>query len=744
MSKFTVDEVYQEIDRQAAASGLDPKLVRAFFIAENSADGVLNRTVINGATTSRAGARGVMQTMPKTEELLKTQGFLPKEWQYNPADLRGQVQAGVAAIKEKSARLKDKNDPFELAAMYNGSTSTWRNYRAGLIDQIPAETKDYFIKIGKALGVDPGSKGTRMENQPTPQQTERGYVPQPSPGGARSASTSTSSSTRSNIYDPVQLANTMSAGYDIIRAGGSVDTALTSVANAAAQRQLAEQDQMGQIIATGAATGQRVAAETAVDAAEAARRSNILSIAGINPNQAGNIAAQTMEKIIAGTVALEREGQEIDQRMAVGIFDNPLQWLVNQTRLPGLVGQYNAKVREQNRAIEQTKELQGLAATQISLGQATDADLITQKGVAKAAEAASQAQEKLNEARQAVAGNAIRDAQLALNIGDVKFRTNVTLTELTKQVMSENINMNERDAARAAEKIQVDQVNKWLKMIGSDVQFDSPTFKALPAKERDDLIANAGIGKIGRNLYDSVVAINGRGNYNKIAAEGDAAAVTWLKGTVARAQQMTEEELKVARTSAQYSGKVIKTEEFLKNNMDKLQRVYEAEAADMRTASDTNPMKIAYDVMLKDPGLANNAVTKFLRDYGPTAKNPIFTKVDEKLILDRFSADIAAGTMTSGQAAAELAAFYKGGSALQLQRTKYPLFGLDKPSNGYTVVIPKPGLFDRSGAGGTVDLTNQAAVEEFLIRNTAQMVRQGTRSSLFSAPVPDVDYAALR
>ncbi|WP_230677575.1 hypothetical protein, partial [Streptococcus pneumoniae] len=81
---------------------------RAFFIAENSANGTMApMRVIDGAVKSPAGARGVMQTMPGTEELLKKAGFLPSDWQFNPADLPSQVQGGLAALREKQSRQKN-------------------------------------------------------------------------------------------------------------------------------------------------------------------------------------------------------------------------------------------------------------------------------------------------------------------------------------------------------------------------------------------------------------------------------------------------------------------------------------------------------------------------------------------------------------------------------------------------------------------------------------------------------------
>lgn len=728
MSQFTAQEVLDEIERQAPIHGIEPSLAQAFFHAENSSDGIVDpKRIIRGNTTSGMGARGVMQTMPRTEERLKAAGFLPNEWQFNPADLPGQVKAGLAALQEMRTRQKNKDDPLELAAMYNGGTEPWRNYRAGLLDKLPAETLGYFQKIKTALG---GGRKTM-----TPQQMESHVrSPQATPSGPAPVDTNVSSSrqstsVRSNVYDPLVLAATMNEGFQIIKSGGSVDTAVANINKASIERQTAEQAQLLDIEARAEAAGAATMASTAVEAQAAARRNQILTAAGINPDIANNMATRAFDAVINNTAELEAQGAEIDARQSVGIFDNPLMWLVNQTRLPGMIGEYNAKARQTNRAAEAAQTLQGLAGTQITLSQAIDADLITQAGASKAAETAARAQEEANQVRQAIAGNAIRDAAVGQQLAGQKFQTAVTMTELTRQVRSENNALSEREANSRAEQIAVERVNRWLKMVGSQNQFDSPTFKSLPAKTREELLTASGTGRISNSLYDGVMAIQTYGNSRNMAAEGDAGTVAWLTGTVATAKANMQNDLKIAQQQAKISGKPVKEEEFFKQSMDKLQEVYQAEAVNMRTASDSNPLKISYDLMLKDPAASRNPVAQFVAQYGPTSATPLFTKMDEKYILDKFVADVRLGKMQAGDASAAIASFYKTGVELQARATKYPLFGIDTPANGYTVSVPASGIFDKPMAGGTVDLTNRAAVESYIIKNVAVQARA-------SAPLP--------
>jgi hypothetical protein len=146
----------------------------------------------------------------------------------------------------------------------------------------------------------------------------------------------------------------------------------------------------------------------------------------------------------------------------------------------------------------------------------------------------------------------------------------------------------------------------------------------------------------------------------------------------------------------------------------------------MRTASDSNPIKLAYPAIAKMPQFANNPLAIFINKHGPLGTDPIYTKIDEKVILDRFTSGIIAGTYDAGTAAKAVADFYLRAPAVQASRTKYALFGLDKPTNGYTVRVPESGFFTlqrNSQEGGTIDLSNQAAVEAYLVKNAARKLQ---------------------
>lgn len=712
--RVPANEVLAEIERQAPGMGLDPKTAKAIFFAENAELGetAFSPTrMVNAGAVSPKKARGVMQVLPDTEERLTRAGFLPADYKFEASNIQAQVQAGLAAMKEMQSRQKNKGDMYELATMYNAGTAGWQNYRAGKLDLLPAETKNYFRKMNAALGLP-------MDQATTPPTNAN----QPTGASAGSAGRAT---IRTAQFDPLALDTALQMGNNLIQNGGTFDAAFQDIAKVISGRRAAEQATQAAAQDFAVKQGAATTARTAVEAGEAARRSKILSAAAVNPADANNRANQAMQQIIMQMPQLEAEGAEIDKRAAVGIFDNPLEWLVNQVRLPGMVGQYNAKVRSTNRAIDGAKQLQGLAATQISLGQASDADAIAKAGLAAAAEQASASQVKLKQLQEQATGAQLRDIETAVNMQTQKARTAIDLAQLTKQYRSENVGVSEKQAMEAAQEIQLKRVNDWLKMIGSEQQYDSLTFKMLPAKAREELLNSAGTAGISRNLWEGAKAIDGLGSWEKIAQQGNAATATWLRGTLGEVQQRVSEELKVAEQQAKISGKPIaKREEFLEAATAAVEARYKAELGDMRAASKNNPYKISYDAMVKNPALQGNPVTEFLKASGPTAPKPVFSQVDERLVLDYMTGQVLAGQLKTGDAAVAIANFYKTAMNEQAKLTQYSLFGFS-PAKDYRVSVPAPGFFEsrvRAGAPGGLDLANQAQVESYLIANSAAVL----------------------
>jgi len=718
--KFSPDEVFAEIERQAPTFGIDPKIAKAFLLAENTADGVLKSgSELRGDRVSKAKARGLFQTLPSTEEALKRQGFLPSGWQFNSGDMLGQVTAGLAAMKEMRSRQSDPDDVLELGAMYNGGTAPWRAYREGNLAGIPRDTQGYFKKLQTALGLEQKPMGA----QAIEKAAAAGVASNPV---STSASTSRTTSTRSSLFDPTAFAAAMNSTMELIRSGGSIDTAMEELGRAAASRKEAEAAQQAAIGQYSIDAGAAVVAKTAIDATNAAQRRDTLRIANLDPAEINNRFNQTSELINRLDPFREQLGTEIDRRQSIGFFDNPLEFLVNSVRLPGMIGEYNTVVRKQNRAAESLKELQGLAGTQQALTASIDADVITAAGRFAAATEASKAQEVLARAQAEAAGAVGRDAANAAALAGQRATAALSLAQLTKQIRMDNEGMSERDAARQAEKVQVDKINEYMELIGSETRYTPEQFKIIGSEQRTRLINAAGTGVIAKTFSEAAANIDQMGNHNTIAATGDAAAMNWFRATINEAQKTTAEDTATAVAQSRITGKPVKTEEIRQGNLDRLQEVYQAQTTNMRTASENNPIKLAYPAIAKMEQFNGNPIAEFIKQYGPLAKDPLYQKIDEKVILDRITVGIEQGKYTSGQAAQFISDFYRKAIDIQAQRTKYALFGLDKPINGYTVAIPESGFFTlkrNSQNAGVINMADQAQVELYLIRNTAARVR---------------------
>jgi hypothetical protein len=542
--------------------------------------------------------------------------------------------------------------------------------------------------------------------------------------GQQSSSRSSMESISTAGYDPQLLSNFMKSAVSFT---GDVDKAMAEIAVAAADRKKAEEAQQTAIVDYATKAGEATTASVAVDAAAAARRKQILDHANMNPDVISSMINQAFASINETASQLEPLGSEIDARAAVGIFDNPLEYLVNQTRLPGMVGEYNAIAERQNRAVQAARDLQTLAGTQQQISASMDADKIAAMGVAKAAAEASAAQAKLAEVQQQAAGATQRDIATKLAMTGQKLDTSAQMVRLSKEFKQMSVADRERLENAEAMDLELERINNWLAMAGSNTQYNKVLWKSTPAQVRNRLLEYAGTGKIGPTLFEAVTALQDvRGDLSKIANEGDAAATNWLRRSFALAESKKAD---IVRLTEAKGGKV-NMKELPQQAFDVVQQQYDSEVMDMSKASDSNPRKIDYTFATTNYKLdGENRVVDWLKEFGPAGKTPISETVSEAVILDKLANDIAAGNITVGDAASQVAEFYKMGVQVQAERTKYPIFGLEYV-NKYVVKTP------RMPKG--VDLTNQAAVETVLAKETARKILLKNPATMFSPAVPEI------
>lgn len=724
MAIFSLADVESAIDAQAPNFGIDPKLAKAILFAENSGPSGKVRETYDGATTSPKKARGVFQTLESTDLGLVQQGFLPSTYKYNPDDLGSQVAAGLAAMREMSNRQKRPGDPIELATMYNGTTANWKRFLAEGPGILPLETQNYHLKVKNYLGLKPPTE-PNMDTATSASQ----------PPMSANAAKSSRITTTSKVFDPQAVTNALNLGNTYLQNGGDADQAMAGVAAANETRIAAQARQEAGIAQTAIDRAFLAMMEATAVGTAAARTQATLAQANMDHQTAGNLYTKTVEDFNRLTAEAEPLGAEIDRRAAVGFYDDPLAYLVNQVRLPGMVGEYNANVGKRNRAMEAMSTLQSRAAAQQSISAGMDADSALAVGRAKAATEAGAAQERLAiEQEKGAAAAALSAANMAA-LSSHKVDTAIKIAGLTASKEVDSQANAERAASKAGEQAQVDKINNWYKMIGRNEVMTPASYKALSSSERDYLHRISGTGLIAPDFSGAAEALKQYGNVAALKAAGNLGMTGWFENTQAAAGQRTKQNFALAEKAAQATGKVLKVDDHFRQELDKIQGEYQAQGStDLNGASDNNPLKIQFTAISKDARLAKNEVAKYINTFGPAGTTPALAKVDTTILLDRFVAGIEAGNWKPGAAAEQFVDYFNTATVLQAENAKYALFGMQKPQ-GYPVMVPSGSFLDTIVGNGQLeekklDLTNKAAVENYLTKAVAMRSARGILKTL--------------
>jgi hypothetical protein len=510
----------------------------------------------------------------------------------------------------------------------------------------------------------------------------------------------------------------------------------------AAQQIIAGGEQRQQLLATltaaikehSQAAGQEAAVDAATVAAQQARRAGILTAMNLNPDFTDNLMLSTARAIDTTDAQLRAMKPEIDERMAVGMFDNPFQWLVNQTILPGLVAKYNGVVGTQNAAINLYKSKQEIAAAQENISDKMDADLALQKGVAIQKKIAAGATADLSKAQLEALPQTERSAMNLVALATHKAETLGSALRLTKDTETETNATSERETAKRTkeeqDKAMLEDVNKVQRTIGGNTYSSLKQFLSEPKPKQEQILNAARTGKYGDNFGQSFQLIADHGSWSKVAQTG-AALQGWTNKTIQEAERLKAVEIANMKNNPREYEKFISDpvadNKLLQSKLNLLQHKYVDETnTDMRHASDGNPYKIQYTQIAKDESLASNPLAIYLKQYGPGGTEPRISKVDEGYLLDRFGFAIANGKMPMPDAVKAVTDFYKTAVDKTLSLTTPNIFGMPAPSKTYAV-----NLADIAGLSKPVDLGNPTEVEAALTRIVAR--RNGGMSGYIGA-----------
>lgn len=713
--EFKLVDIFAEIDAQAGKFGVNPRTAKSVFLAENSADGSIKKTSYRADAESPAGARGLMQVMPATARGLQKAGFLPPEWKYDPSNLSSSVAAGLAALKEKQGRMNNPDDLAEVASVYNGSSATHKMYKAGNIAGMPAETKQYIEKLRRAnMELDRSNSTAEMPS--------RASIP------ATSTSGSVRTATRRSVSNPGTLDAFTNSILAMTSPGGTFDVTEQVLKDQASARELASGNLVAAIAAQASAAGAEAMAKASTLGVAAARKMQILRDMNLDPAANNNAMMKAMGVIQSADTKLATMKPDIDARMAVGFFDNPLEWLVNQTRLPGMVAKYNSTVDNKNNAAASYKKQAQIASTQAALSSGTEADSIMREGRAIANSAAAKAVADAQRLNIESAGAIGRDAATLLTLEGQRTGLLGQLVNATKQSVTESTGMTDRQKSEKEVADTLASINKVIVMAGGE-PVSELKFKQMSSDERTGYIKKGSSNSFGKDFSESFAFVYGSGSRSKLAVNGGAGLVTWMDGTNKEAGALTKTE----NDRADMERRKFNPKTVLLENLNAMQNKYEQEAGtNMRNASKYNPFKIDYVGISKAPELKSNALALWINRYGPRGTEPIMGTIDEQYIINKFAQSVVEGQMLTADAAKTIADYYQFATKQQARNTNWSLFGLSKPEQTYVVKLD-------GARANSIDFGDIAQVERTLTVAVSKSIAATAASELgsgllFTAP----------
>jgi hypothetical protein len=694
------------IDEEAKRQGVDPALVRAIFVAENSSDGVLrpDRQVALGTqgitpeTGKPSGALGLFQVVPTTLRGLIKQGYVPPTINYST--LQGQIEAGVAAVKEAAAtsqRVVGKFDPLAAAAQYvNGGAGL-----AGYIGkgEMPNQATGYLKKISRTLGMSTTGELVawgRENRQPTP-------IP-PEVAGAMTASNGVPTIPTTSAFSQI-----LPQSLEMLRAIG-IDAETASSTTKEAVKKKLEGD------------AAEIAAAAQRETQTLTRDRNMLALFGLDPGQQSSqlIQALTVEAQERDKIAALKPA--IDQLMAINPLANPVKWVAAQFQLGGLVPQHNAAVQNRDRVLGELANKQQLAAAAKSLTPAITLDTIHRESIAKTkmAEAVAQANaakvdlENIN-ARARFLGEKMQWIGQGVAFDNASYRTAM-----------ESLGVAKDEEAKKGEQAQLDRINQVRMQYGAPPVLTWKQFNALPADQKEALLnANPKASSPGEAIRNLVTF-------------GDVHALQRQPGNTAMADQALAIRDSVQKNvvSAMTAKPGAKELDVYQSEVNKQYAAWRKEVADgdMTKASATNPYRINVEHAAKNPQLANNEMAKWASEVTKTMPAE---SVKEKEILAYATAQVKAGK-NMDQVSADVAEFFSKGYEYQFQARGLGTLGFDPRTYNkkihYGIGSNVFGFAARTFAGAPaierpIDLMNPTSVKQFLIETQIKTMQQQSMST---------------
>jgi len=696
------------LDKNAETSGVAPSLAKQIFLAENlneTKDGrIIVPNSIAAGQTSPKDAYGLMQVRPSTHAALIKQGYLPEG--HTMGDWQTQLEAGLAAISAMQKEQKT-TDPTVIGAAYNGGFKSGRLASEGKHDQLPAETQKYGFRMAAArdfLGINNTATGAPSASVSPPTGLPTSNLPV-RPG--------TSDTIGRGIEAMQQVLTDGSKLFDEL-----VKT-VTDSSTAAASAKTREADSLRQ---AGEARARADVTTGVVESMILKMKERTANILGVNTNNTNNVVAAEISKQDSLEAQMNPLKADIDRRMSVGLFDNPLQWLINQTVLPGKVAQYNAQVQDYNNSATKINYRQTTADAQNKVDVAGTADLVAQQYVdiskANAAQFNAKAETALAEASGARAAATLSIARLAEQQQDNKRQSiQYALTLAEHQ---------ERSQLKEKDRKQLEETDATVKTIGEAIGAPNMSSMALKnaTKEVKDMWERAIVTKsAGDSFTEAFLFIKNQGNLNNLRKGARAEFAQYQQDFQDTFSKRVPELYTNWSTMFPASGGKVPTEKQVQAQaLTEIENSIKHEVnTNMLNAHAYNPYLINHSSTIKQwSGDVNNPVYQFVKTQLEKG-----TKINDTILLKAISQQVSLGQVAPRDAAIAVADYYSTAVARNNAQRDFNFMGMPAQET-YRVVLP--------GSKVAANLTNIASIDNLFTSMKVKSARFPPIQSFATTP----------
>lgn len=691
---YPIEDVNRLIEELAPAMGVDPRTAKIVIGAEQ-----VHKDRDNGGwkfpesyspRPSAVGAQGVGQVMPKTKQALVDQGYLPRELAED-GSLRGQIAQSLAAIKEMVPRTGP--DPLRIAAAYNGGTRAGKLYGTPEFSKAPAETQTHVQKaqyVMNTLTPDTAS-GDEIRAARTLPATPGPAAPIP---GA-----------------PSNMLESLWAGFQGVgtAANNSVEAlrnyqATADTGMATARDAITEQ-----------AAGSNMMSKGAADAA-AIKQNRVDQVTQMFGLTDADVARNRDEYTAVEAKRIQLE-DDINQRLAVGFFDNPLAYLTNITRLPGLVNEHNALASKTQQLDATITQRQQHSASQQNVTSASTVEALRLQEEGKARQENAKARERVAALEVENAGTNAKNLLQTLSVQSGQLEAGTRLAQIARQELEKQEAFKALKKEEQDQAVEVKTVNTMLAPLGSSI--DDRTWKEMTASSKLPLRTLASRGSYGNSLAEAYETITGSGLYNRSKA-----SPTLVVTIDAITDQVNARARQIEAKDALKKGKPTEYRATALASLEQEWKEAASKGSDRERQPQGSPFTLDFNYLLNSGKYRGTLAGEVMQKRAQTnmlggASGLVFDDFAQEAL-----AQITAKKKTPGQAAQEIASFYAGADTLNYAERGLNLFHIPMPQT-YTVFA--------GPAQRELDARNPAQVEQFLqLRSQVLLQRQLQEQMMFS------------